>query len=101
LARHNKPLPDVGFWDERDLQLAREWKEAGFAFKDIAKALGRDAMQVQMKWRLDMFSLVVKPKVQRKCLSCQATFYSEGAHNRRCDGCREKSNTSASVVEEG
>lgn len=101
MARHNKPLPDVGFWNERELKMAREWKEAGFSIPDIAMALGRDTLHVQTKWKIDMFSLEVKPKVQKKCLSCQTVFYSEGAHNRICEVCHEKRQTNASVVEEG
>lgn len=101
MARHNKPPPDVGFWSERDLKQAREWKEAGFSFRDIAKALRREEIHVQLKWKIDMFSLEVKPKIKRNCLSCKGEFYSEGNHNRICDPCRERIYTNASVVEEG
>jgi hypothetical protein len=100
LARHNKPAPEIGFWNERDLKQAREWKKAGFSIPDIAKALKRDPIHVQMKWNIDAFSLEVKPKIRRNCLSCNAVFASDGNHNRICDGCREKRTTNASVVED-
>ena len=100
MARHNKPPKEVGFWNERDLRQARDWKQAGFSFADIAKALNRDTHHVQIKWEMDAFSLEVKPKVLRNCLYCKSEFGSEGAHHRICDPCREKRATNSSAVED-
>lgn len=100
MARHNKPPPDIGFWTERDLRQARDWKAAGFTIPEIAGALGRNVTHVQIKWDMDAFSLEIKPKTQRKCLSCQRAFASDGAHHRVCDPCKLKRATSVSVIEE-
>lgn len=100
MARHNKPPPDIGFWTERDLRQARDWKAAGFTISDIAKALGREVQHVQTKWDMDAFSLEIKPKIQKNCLSCRRVFASDGAHHRVCDGCKLKRATSVSVIEE-
>lgn len=100
MSRHNKPKPQIGFWTERDLRQARDWKAAGFSIADIAQALNKNPMHVQMKWDIDGFSLEIKPKEQRKCLSCSSLFDSEGAYNRLCDPCRNKIATGVSAVEE-
>jgi DNA-binding transcriptional MerR regulator len=100
LSRHNKPKPDVGLWDERALRQARDWKAAGFSISDIAQALDKNPIHVQMKWDMDGFSLEIKPKDKRKCLSCSSVFDSEGPHNRICDGCRARIATGVSVIEE-
>ncbi len=100
MARHNKPPKDVGFWDERDLRQARDWKAAGFSISDIAKALNRETHHVQIKWEMDAFSLVVKPKTKRNCLACFAEFASEGPHNRICPSCTERRATNSSAVED-
>lgn len=100
MARHNKPPPDIGFWSERDLRQARDWKAAGFSIPEIANALGRDVTHVQIKWDMDAFSLEIRPKVKKNCLSCFQAFDSEGAHNRICEKCRLKQSTSASVIGE-
>jgi DNA-binding transcriptional MerR regulator len=100
MARHNKPKPNIGLWDERSLRQARDWKKAGFSIEDIAQALNRNPAHVQMKWDIDGFALEIKPKTKRKCLSCTTVFDSEGPHNRLCDFCRIKSNTGASAITE-
>jgi hypothetical protein len=100
MARHNKPPPDIGYWTERDLRQARDWKRAGFTISEIAQALGRDVTHVQIKWEMDAFSLEIKPKIPKNCLSCSQVFDSDGAHNRICDKCRLKQSTSASVIGE-
>lgn len=100
MARHNKPAPEIGFWTERDLRQARDWKAAGFSLTDIAKALNRDADHVRIKWELDAFSLEIKPKITKTCLSCSRLFDSVGPHNRICDPCKVKRATNVSVIEE-
>ncbi len=70
MARHKKPPPDVGFWTERDLSQAREWKRVGFSISAIAKALGKEVDKVQNKWDDDGFGLAVLPKAVRK-VGCQ------------------------------
>ncbi len=100
MARHNKPPPDIGFWTERDLRQARDWKAAGFTIPEIASALGRDLVHVQIKWEMDAFSLEIRPKIQKNCLSCSRPFASDGKHNRVCDACKLKRATSASVIGE-
>jgi len=100
MARHNKQKPDVGLWDARSLRQARDWKKAGFNISDIARALGRDPSHVQMKWDMDGFSMEIKQKTKRKCLSCATVFASEGPHNRLCDSCRLRAATSVSTLED-
>jgi hypothetical protein len=87
-------------WTERELRQARDWKAAGFSIGDIAGALNRNPTHVQIKWDMDAFSLEIKAKIRKNCLSCRIEFDSEGAHNRLCDGCRLKAQTSVSVIEE-
>lgn len=98
MARHKKPPPNTGFWTERELSQAREWKRIGFSIAHIAKALNKDPVQVQIKFDDDGFSLEVLPKQIRKCLSCTAEFESDGVHNRLCDKCREKLTNVSSVI---
>ena len=100
MARHNKPPKEVGYWTERDLRQARDWKAAGFSFSDIAKAMKRDTMHVQIKWEQDAFSLEVKPKTKRNCLACSVEFDSDGPHHRICNTCRERRATNSSAVED-
>lgn len=100
MSRHNKPKPNIGYWTERDLRQARDWKAAGFSINDIAQALDKNPLHVQMKWDEDGFSLEIKPKQKRKCLSCFTIFDSEGVYNRLCDVCRTRIATSVSVIEE-
>jgi|NOAtaT_6_FD_contig_31_3075754_length_756_multi_2_in_0_out_0_1 hypothetical protein len=98
MARHKKPPPDVGFWTERDLSQAREWKRVGFSISAIAKALGKEVDKVQNKWDDDGFGLAVLPKAVRKCITCTTPFESDGPHNRMCDRCREKLTNASSTI---
>ena len=100
MSRHNKPKPFIGLWTERDLRQARDWKAAGFSISNIAQALNKDPLHVQSKWEIDGFSMEIKQKLKRKCLSCSILFGSEGTYNRLCDPCRVRIATGVSVIEE-
>lgn len=64
----------------------------GLKMREIAAQTGLSLSTVSARLGLK----VAKPRVapegqQRKCLCCENTFWSQGAHNRLCNSCRRQS----------
>ena len=66
----------------------------GLKMREIATRTGLSLSTVSARIGLK----VAKPRKapegqQRKCLCCEHTFWSEGAHNRLCNLCRRRSDS--------
>ena len=75
----------------QEIEWARRQRAEGATFLSIARALGRNIVTIQ---KMDQCNYETpKPTSKRPCITCRRPMYSEGAHNRQCQTCRQESDT--------